>query len=228
MKDGTFRGVHWNKEQKKYRVSFTLNGKRVDGGSYDDPQQAHDVYLKMSEEKTMRFIIPVTFMEGEEWRQIDGFNNRVMVSNYGRIKCNDYRKSGRESLMAQQITKFGYSLVHLRPRAFAVHTLVWRYFVGNYEKPYELNHKDLKKQNNRLDNLELVYTRENQSHSQQKIYNKTDIGCYWDKRKEKWIALIWYDKKQHYIGAFENRDTAHWAYLNAVNNLGETNKYSYK
>jgi hypothetical protein len=228
MKDGTFKGVHWNVEQKKYRVSFTLNGKRVDGGAYDDAELAHKAYLELTRERNKTTLIPILTIEGEEWRDIKGHEGRYLVSNCGRVKNTDYRHTGQESLMTIQITNFGYCHVHLRPKTGRVHRLVWEAFIGKIPTGMEINHKDGNKQNNHIDNLEVVYTRENQSHSQQKIYNKTMTGCYPRKNKETWIAQISVNGKQKYLGDFKTQDEAHQRYLDEVCAIGETNKYSFK
>lgn len=227
MKDGTFKGVHWNEAQQQYRVSFTLNGKRVDGGAYDDPEHAHRVYLELTRERNKTTLIPIIPIDGEEWRDIKGHEGRYLVSNYGRVKNTDYRHTGQESLMTLQVTKWGYCHVHLRPQTGIVHRLVWEAFMGKIPDIMEINHKDGNKQNNRLDNLEVVYVRENQSHSQQKIKNKTTIGCWQRKNGGSWVAQISINGKQKYLGDFATQEEAHQRYLQEVERIGETNKYSF-
>lgn len=231
MKDGTFKGVHWNNAQQQYRVSFTLNGKRVDGGSYDDPEMAHQVYLQMTAERNKTTLISIEPIEGEEWKPIEGygFNGRYWVSNKGRVKNMDYRHTGQESLMtATKQVSGGYYKVHLRPRLLPVHKLVWMAFKGEIPENKEINHKDFDKSHNWFENLEVVFTRENQSHSQQKIHNKTMMGCFARKDKGTWIAQISDHGKQRYLGDFKTQEEAHDRYLQEVSAIGETNKYSYK
>lgn len=228
MKNGTFKGVHWNEAQQQYRVSFTLNGKRVDGGAYDDPEHAHRVYLELTRERNKTTLIPIIPIDGEEWRDIKGHEGRYFVSNFGRVKNADYRHTGQESLMTIQITPFGYCHVHLRPKTGRVHRLVWEAFMGKIPDNMEVNHKDGNKQNNRIENLEIVYTRENQSHSQQKLKGKTITGCYYRKDINKWVAQITYGGKQYNLGTFKTQEEAHQRYLQEVERIGETNKYSFK
>jgi hypothetical protein len=45
-----------------------------------------------------------------------------------------------------------------------VHRLVAEHFIGNIGKGLEVNHKDLNKHNNHIDNLEIVTRRENLIH----------------------------------------------------------------
>ena len=197
--------------------------------SYDTPEEAHAVYLKMTEERNKEYITPVDFIEGEIWKEVVGYDGRYWVSNFGRVKNLDHMHTGLESLMALQRNKNGYITVHLRPKLMKVHILVWVAFKGDYDrKTTQLNHIDLDKDNNRLDNLENIFVRENQSHSQQKIHNKTMMGCYLHKSKGKWTAQISIHGKQTYLGDYATQEEAHTRYLQEVERIGETNKYSYK
>lgn len=63
----------------------------------------------------------------------------------------------------------GYFRVSLpRPGGLAIvmaHRLVWEMFRGRIPDGLEINHKDLNKRNNRLDNLEIVTGSQNMKHS---------------------------------------------------------------
>lgn len=41
-----YLGVTWDKGVNKYRAMITVNGKQYYLGLYDDPEEAHQVYLK--------------------------------------------------------------------------------------------------------------------------------------------------------------------------------------
>jgi len=213
----------------KYIVQFRVKNKCVCGGTYNTPEEAHAVYLKMTEDRNKEYIRPVDFIEGEEWREVAGYDGRYWVSNLGRIKNMNQRHTGLESLMPPHRNKDGYYTIHLRPKNHKLAVLIWVTFNGEYDrKKNQVNHKDLDKSNNRLDNLECIYVRENQCHSQQKIHNKTMMGCYFDNNKRKWIALISEGGKQRYLGAFSTQEEGHDRYLQEVEKIGETNKYSFK
>ena len=106
----------------------------------------------------------------EEWRPVAGYENTYEVSNLGRVRRNRTCKgfpAGR--IKSQQIAPHGYPCVHLfrgytRTR-FAVHRLVAKAFLGPIDAGLEVNHRDGNKQNNRLENLELVTRRENCRHA---------------------------------------------------------------
>ena len=51
---------------------------------------------------------------------------------------------------------------------------------------------------------------------QEQSWNKRNIkGCYWDKRRKKWISHICINYKQIYLGAFDTEEEAHQTYLTA-------------
>ena len=115
-------------------------------------------------------------MTGEKWKTIEGFEDRYMVSNYGRIKS---LLSGK--IISQIKQNCGYMLVNLRKngeqKMCTVHRLVATNFVENpYNKP-QVNHIDEKKTNNCWWNLSFVSAKENCSYGSRnlKIVEKKSI-----------------------------------------------------
>lgn len=97
----------------------------------------------------------------EEWRTVHGYEN-YMVSNFGRVKSLNYRRSGQEGIMAPVPNSKGYLTLLLTynrvQKGHSVHKLVAQAFL---DKPtssglYYVIHKDRDKTNNRVDNLEYV------------------------------------------------------------------------
>lgn len=106
----------------------------------------------------------------EEWRIITDFPD-YEVSNQGRVRrrvYRNYRKAG--TLLAQTPNQYGYNTVCLcngpivRKRV-QTHSLVMQEFVGPCPNGYEINHIDLNKTNNNLDNLEYLTHSENVLHA---------------------------------------------------------------
>lgn len=102
-------------------------------------------------------------IQGEIWKPIKELSH-YSVSNFGRIK-------GKYGILTPQLTRDGYYAVNLRkskdvkPICRVIHRLVLSTFnpIANMDKFY-VNHKDLNKINNRLDNLEWVSPKENTLH----------------------------------------------------------------
>lgn len=109
----------------------------------------------------------------ETWKDIRGYEGLYQVSNLGRIRslgrvCNAKNNSTskkRERILTQEITVFGYCRVRLfdlegKSKHYATHRIVAQEFIGNIDG-YEINHKNEIKTDNRVENLEIVTSKQN-------------------------------------------------------------------
>lgn len=109
----------------------------------------------------------------ETWKDIRGYEGLYQVSNLGRIRslgrvCNSKNNSTskkRERILTQEITVFGYCRVRLfdlegKSKHYATHRIVAQEFIGNVDG-YEINHKNEIKTDNRVENLEIVTSKQN-------------------------------------------------------------------
>lgn len=103
----------------------------------------------------------------EVWKAIKGHKD-YYVSNFGRVLS---RKRGKNYFMQGHKNNKGYLRVDLDKKFILIHRLVMEAFVPIQDKSLQVNHKDLNKENNRLDNLEWVTAKENVQHA---LKN----GCY--------------------------------------------------
>ena len=94
----------------------------------------------------------------EEWRDIQGFEGKYMVSNYGRVKSLNYNKTGKEGVMKLTKASNGYLQVYLckdgKRKFYYVHSLVATAFCENPEGYNVVNHINENKADCRADNLE--------------------------------------------------------------------------
>ena len=96
----------------------------------------------------------------EEWRDIKGYEGKYMVSNLGRVKSVNYRRTGKEKILKAYPNKddYGYLKVGLykdgKVRYPLVHVLVATAFLENPDNLPEVNHKDENSKNNCVENLE--------------------------------------------------------------------------
>ena len=93
----------------------------------------------------------------EIWKEIDGYNGRYEISNFGRLKSYAQNKSGKIS--SGSIEKKGYRVVRLydnvgNAKDYKVHRLVAEAFIPNPNNLPQVNHKDENKENNCVNNLE--------------------------------------------------------------------------
>ena len=107
-------------------------------------------------------------IDGEEWRDIEGFNGRYVVSNMGRVKNTNWRHTGKSKLMTEMAWPYGYKKVHLGDKKYFVHRLVAQAFIGNIDG-MEINHLNGNPSDNRVTNLEICTRNENMRHSWEKL-----------------------------------------------------------
>lgn len=115
----------------------------------------------------------------EEWRNITGYEGYYQVSNLGRIKSMARKIVRTDGVEANYVEKYkigsknddGYVIVKLNKlaiqKSFSIHKLVATEFINKQEslERLEVNHKDLNRENNSVENLEWVTHLENISHS---------------------------------------------------------------
>lgn len=140
----------------------------------------------------------------EIWKPITGYENRYLISNFGRVK------SLRTNTILKQELRRDYYSVQLfngrRYKHFRVHRLVGLMFIPNPSNYPYINHKDENKLNNYVDNLEWCTASYN-------INYGTAIKRAVEKKS---ISIIQLDKKYNYINTFSS-------FMNAERSTGIPN-----
>lgn len=94
----------------------------------------------------------------EIWRDIKRYEGKYQVSNTGKVKSLNYRRTGKEKILKLDDNGHGYLYVSLskdgKGKSYPVHKLVATAFLENPNNLPEVNHKDENKYNNCVDNLE--------------------------------------------------------------------------
>ena len=82
----------------------------------------------------------------EEWKDIKGYEGLYQVSNLGRVKSLNYRRTGNEKILSLRKHKNGYVYIGLskngKTKHLRVHRLVAETFISNPNNYLEVNHKD--------------------------------------------------------------------------------------
>lgn len=94
----------------------------------------------------------------EIWKDVDGYDGKYLISNYGRLKSFAQDKTNGKIKLGN-LTHKGYLAVLLydadgNKRWYPVHRLVANAFIDNPDDLPQVNHKDEIKTNNHVDNLE--------------------------------------------------------------------------
>lgn len=101
----------------------------------------------------------------EEWRIVPDHPN-YMVSDLGRVKwLNDTRNHKAGDISTGTRGGNYYRSVTLDNQLYTIHRLVMLAFVGRCPKDLVVNHKNGKKYDNRLSNLEYVTRKEDRHHA---------------------------------------------------------------
>lgn len=100
----------------------------------------------------------------EIWKDIPGYEGLYQISNFGNVKSLNYNRTGKERIKKTQLCK-GYVRAYLCKNSIKtwhrVHRLVYEAFIGPIPDGMQVNHIDENKQNNRIDNLNLMTPKEN-------------------------------------------------------------------
>jgi len=108
-------------------------------------------------------------LDNEIWKDVIGYEDCYMVSNFGRIKSLVRKNVTKEKVMVLIINKDGYIHVPLsvngKYKTGKVQRMVALAFIPNPENKRTVNHKDGNRSNNSVENLEWATDSEQQIHS---------------------------------------------------------------
>jgi len=161
-------------------------------------------------------------IEVEEWRAV-GYPG-YEVSNLGRVRsldrwvdCINRRSFYKGKILKPCLDKAGYPLVKLPgKKSRPVHRLLAEAFLGATQHDM-VDHIDGNPKNNCVLNLRVCSSSQNSGNKKIPNNNTSGFkGVYWHKRIRKWCARIGYRRKVFYLGDFESKHEAAYAYDHAA------------
>jgi len=155
---------------------------------------------------------------------IKGYEGLYQISNLGRVKSlsklvnNRYGKLSlkKEKILNPTLSN-GYPHLHLckegKSKTFLVHKLMASNFLNHNEKGNKLvvNHINFIRDDNRLENLEIITNRENTNLKHIESTSKF-TGVSWNKLANKWTSYIRINGVKNHLGYFTDEAQASNAY----------------
>jgi hypothetical protein len=158
-------------------------------------------------------------MKSEIWKDIPDYEDIYQVSDFGRVRSVRLKKTRILKPFVSGYPRRYYLSVGLYKdkirRCQKIHSLVARSFIGLKNNSEVVDHIDNNPCNNRVENLQYITVRLNNSKDQKKCTSKY-TGVSWHKKNKKWVSYIQTGRKTSYLGSFHNEYEAHLAYVKAV------------
>lgn len=160
----------------------------------------------------------------EVFKDVKGYECLYQVSNLGRVKSlpktwvsgNGVIKSHKGKIL-KAIKRNRYYYVALcrdgAVKKHDIHQLVAIAFLNHIPNGHKIvvDHIDNNKENNKVDNLQLITNRENSTKDRRGGSSKY-VGVSWNKSRCKWQAQIYLDGKHLHLGTFYKEEDAARAY----------------
>lgn len=155
----------------------------------------------------------LTPLKNEIWKPLINYEEKYLISNYGRIKSLNFHRENREKILKFRKTGWGnYWVIHLCKNGIAknnfVHRLVAKTFIPNVENKPQINHIDGNQENCKAINLEWVTAQENSQHAH-------DIGLQINTDKQRIATsnacskrVSQYDKNGNFIKTYKSMKEA--------------------
>lgn len=126
-------------------------------------------------------------------------------------------RSAKPGDVAGCVAPNGYRHIRIDGRLFQSARLVWLVVYGE-DPRQQIDHINLDRLDDRLDNLRLATNSENQANQPRGRNNRSGFkGVSWFKPSKRWRAVIRANNRQIYIGLFDDPAEAHRAYVREAN-----------
>lgn len=121
--------------------------------------------------------------------------------NTSELKSWNSRWANRKALTA--INGDGYCHGKIMKKTYKAHRVAWVYQTGDWPCG-QIDHINGIRTDNRPENLREVDNSKNQKNSRLSRNNKSGVtGVCWAQKNQRWMAYIWANGRQNYIGFFD-------------------------
>lgn len=116
----------------------------------------------------------------------------------------------------------GYITIHSDGVRYKAHRLAWLHVYGEWPEG-DLDHQNMDRSDNRIDNLRPATNSQNQANSCLRVNNSSGFRGVWlmrdHKRAKPWVAKIRKDGKRIHLGYFATPEEGHAAFTAAARRL---------
>ena len=164
----------------------------------------------------------------EIWKDIYNYEGCYKVSNLGNVislaRFNNLGKRVKERVLKKRYDTLGYNSVVLHKNGIGknrlVHQLVAESFLNHKPNGHKLvvNHKNFIRDDNRLENLEIVTQKENSNKKHLSSSSKY-LGVHFFKRTGRWQAKTNIFKTPKHLGYFKTEEEANLAIIKFNQNI---------
>lgn len=173
----------------------------------------------------------------EEWKDVKGYEGLYEISNLGRVKSlakqlvlsNGVFRNRKEMFLKPHTDGDKYLSVALykekMSKMIKVHLLVWDMFGSKKRNGIilQVDHIDNDKNNNKIENLQLLTARENTVKYHKSIkHSSKHTGVSWHKVNKGWQSSIRINGILNHLGYFINEVDASNEYRRALKEFNET------
>jgi hypothetical protein len=140
---------------------------------------------------------------------------RVDISTGDVVWAKNRKGRARAGDRVGSVGSHGYFETSIANKRVLLHHVVWASAYGEWPTD-GIDHIDGDRQNNAISNLRLATKSQNGRNRPKQANNKSGCkGVSWHAQAQKWRATIMHNRKQHYLGLFDDVETAAAAYRSA-------------
>ena len=136
----------------------------------------------------------------------------IYDSNTGIVtrKCNISPKARQGDIVGTN--NDGHLRVTVDKQGYMLHRIIWKLHTGEDPSPYEIDHINRVRDDNRIDNLRKVSTQDNLKNKSLYVSNTSGYAGVF-KRGNRYMAQLKRNKKRYYLGSFASALEAHQAII---------------
>lgn len=106
-------------------------------------------------------------------------------------------------------TSTGYWRINIDKKMYRLHRMIFLYHHGHLTDGLQVDHIDMEKSNNRIENLREVTNAQNQHNTRITVTNNTGVkGVAWHKAKKKYKVTVSLNSKSIHLGYFDDLEEA--------------------